>query len=141
MTTTRLAAVAASALMMTISAVTTVVAEGDAAKAAFIAAMRPPQERPVIAILASNGGTETTDFLVPFSVLQRADVATVEAIAPRRGPVPLMPAPTVDVATDIASFDRAHPSGAHYVIMPALHDDNDADVVAWLRRQADQGGG
>ena len=101
-TTTRIAAaVAAAALMLTTFAVAEGprgAREGDAAKTAFIAAMRPPPERPVIAILASNGGTETTDFLVPFSVLQRANVATVEAIAPRRGPVPLMPALTVDVA-------------------------------------------
>jgi hypothetical protein len=48
--------------------------------------------RPVIAVLASNDGTETTDFLLPHALLQRAGIADVQAVAPRRGPVALYPA-------------------------------------------------
>ena len=115
------------------------VAQADFSKAVFVEAMRPKHSRPIIAVVAANGGAETTDFLVPFSVLQRADVATVSAVAPRRGRVALMPALAIEVDTDFASFDRAHPSGADYVIVPALHNSKDADVIAWIKAQASKG--
>ena len=114
-------------------------AQADFNKAVFVEAMRPKHSRPIIAVVAANDGTETTDFLVPFSVLQRADVATVAAVTPRRGRVALMPALAVEVDTDFASFDRAHPSGADYVIVPALHNRKDADVIAWIKAQASKG--
>ena len=120
-------------------------AEVDAAMSehqqrAFVEALKPRRPgRPVVAILALNEGTETTDFLLPHAVLQRADVADVQAVAPRRGPVTLYPALQVEVAQDLASFDRSHPSGADYVIVPAMRDDNDPAMIGWLQRQAYQG--
>src|SRR6185295_14238267 len=61
-------------------------------KQAFVEALKPRRPgRPVIAVLALNEGTETTDFLLPHAVLQRADVADVQAVAPRRGLVTLYP--------------------------------------------------
>jgi hypothetical protein len=39
------------------------------------------------------------------------------------------------VAQDLASFDRAYPSGAEYVIVPAMEPDDDEVVTSWLRRQ------
>ncbi len=82
---------------------------------AFVEGMKPRRPgRPVIAVLALNEGTETTDFLLPHAVLQRAGVADVQAVAPRRGRVFLYPALQVEVAQDLASFDRAYPSGADY---------------------------
>ena len=101
--------------------------------------LRRPVEAPVIAVLALNEGTETTDFLVPHAVLQRARVGTVEAVAPRAGPVVLMPALEVTGARDMASFDAAHPAGADIVIVPAMHVDDDPAVIAWLRLQAAKG--
>ena len=57
-----------------------------------IEAMRPPKrKRPVIAIIALNDATEVTDFLIPYGVLQRADVADVIVVAERSAPVPLHP--------------------------------------------------
>jgi transcriptional regulator GlxA family with amidase domain len=107
---------------------------------AFVQAMKPRRAgRPVVAIVALNEGTETTDFLLPHAVLQRADVADVEAVAPRRGRVELFPALQVEVAQDLEGFDRAHPSGADYVIVPAMSADADPAVTAWLRRQAERG--
>jgi putative intracellular protease/amidase len=93
----------------------------------------------VIAILALNEGTETTDFLLPHAVLKRADVADVQPVAPRGSRVVLYPALQVDGAQDLADFDRAHPSGADYVIVPAMKKDDDPQVIGWLQRQADQG--
>jgi len=58
-----------------------------------IAALAPPKRsRPVVAIIAGSRGGETTDFLVPFGVLSRSQVADVRALAIREGPLPLMPA-------------------------------------------------
>lgn len=120
-------------------------AEADAAMTerqaqAFVQAVKPRRPgRPVVAILALNEGTETTDFLLPHAALQRAGVADVQAVAPLRGRVKLYPALEVEVAQDLAGFDRAHPGGADYVIVPAIRDDNDPAVIAWLQRQADQG--
>lgn len=97
--------------------------------------------RPVIAVLALNEGTETTDFLVPYAVLRQAGVGRVEAVAPQPGPVVLMPALAVEEegVRDFATFDAAHPAGADIVIVPAMHRDDDPAVLAWLQRQAAQG--
>lgn len=107
---------------------------------AFVEAMKPRRPgKPVIAVLALNEGTETTDLLLPHALLQRAGVADVQAVAPRRGRVELYPALAVEVAQDLAGFDRDHPSGADYVIVPAMREDNDPAVTAWLRQQAGKG--
>jgi transcriptional regulator GlxA family with amidase domain len=90
-------------------------------------------------VLALNEGTETTDFLVPYAVLRRAEVATVEAVAKEPGRVMLMPALVVDLRDDIASFDRRYPKGADYVIVPAMHSDSDPVITGWIRAQAEKG--
>ena len=112
-----------------------------AARQAFVEALRPRPGRtlPLVAVLALNEGTETTDFLVPHAVLRRASGLRVEAVAPRRGLVTLMPALSVRVDTDFAGFDQAHPDGADYVVVPALHAEDDPAVRAWLRSQAARG--
>ena len=107
---------------------------------AFVEALKPRcSGKPVVAVLALNEGTETTDFLLPHAVLQRAGVVDVQVVAPRRGRVLLYPALQVEVAQDLASFDRAYPSGADYVIVPAMRDDNNPAIAAWLKQQADRG--
>ena len=107
---------------------------------AFVEALKPRRSgKPVVAVLALNEGTETTDFLLPHAVLQRAGVADLQVVAPRRGRVFLYPALQVEVAQDLASFDRAYPSGADYVIVPAMRDDNNPAIAAWLKQQADRG--
>ncbi|VTU23567.1 Carnitine catabolism transcriptional activator [Variovorax sp. PBS-H4] len=121
-------------------------AQDDAAtigrdKQVFVEALKPRAEgRPVVAVLALNEGTEMTDLLLPYAVLQRAGVAEVRIVAPRAGRVSLYPAlMEVDGAQDMASFDRMHPSGADYVIVPAMRTDDDPAVTGWLQRQARQG--
>ena len=103
--------------------VDTAMAESQAQ--AFVEALKPRRSgKPVVAVLALNEGTEMTDFLLPHAVLQRAGVADVQVVAPHRGRVSLYPALQVEVAQDLASFDRTYPSGADYVIVPAMRDDN-----------------
>ena len=107
---------------------------------AFVEALKPRRaERPVIAIVALNEGTEMTDFLLPHAVLQRSGVADVQPVAPRRGRVLLYPALQAEVAQDLASFDQVYPSGADYVVVPAMRDDNNPAIIAWLKQQADRG--
>ncbi|MDT8998412.1 DJ-1/PfpI family protein [Paucibacter sp. APW11] len=99
----------------------------------------PPGRRAIVAVLALNEGTETTDFLVPHALLKRSGVADVEAVALRRGPVELMPALRIAIEQDLQDFDRRYPAGADIVIVPALHDDAEPQVLAWLRQQAARG--
>src|SRR5690606_13899753 len=45
---------------------------------ATLAALKPQKrERPVIAIIGINDATEVTDYLTPYGILRRADVADV----------------------------------------------------------------
>jgi len=106
---------------------------------AITAAMPRGPGRPLVAVLARNEGTETTDFLLTHAILQRSGVADVVAVAPRRGVVRLYPVFQVSVEEDLAGFDDAHPSGADYVIVPALDDDGDSTIAAWLREQRTKG--
>lgn len=109
------------------------------AASTLVLPLRVASVPPVIAVLALNEGTETTDFLVPHAVLRQARVGVVEAVAPQPGPVVLMPALEVEGVRDFASFDAAYPAGADIVVVPAMHRDDDLAVRAWLQRQAAQG--
>jgi transcriptional regulator GlxA family with amidase domain len=107
---------------------------------AFVEALKPRRPgRPVVAIVALNEGTEITDFMLPYAVLSRAGVAEVHAVAPRRGRVSLYPVLEAEVTQDLAGFDRAYPAGADYVIVPAMREDDDPAITAWLKQQADRG--
>jgi putative intracellular protease/amidase len=104
---------------------------------AVLAALKPPKrQRPLVAIVGINDATEVTDYLMPYGVLRRADVADVVALATQPGPVTLYPALTVEPQATVAEFDALHPEGADFVIVPAMSRDDDPAVLAWLRDQA-----
>jgi putative intracellular protease/amidase len=107
---------------------------------AMIAALQPPKsQRPLIAILATNDGSETPDYLMPYGILRRADVADVVALAMQPGPVTLFPALKVAAQATVADFDDLHPDGADYVIVPAMRRDDDPAVLQWIKSQAAKG--
>lgn len=107
---------------------------------ATLAALKPPKRtRPVIAIIGINDGTETTDYLMPYGILRRADIADVTALATSPGLVTLYPALKVEPDGTIADFDARHPEGADYVIVPAMHRDDDPVALQWIREQAAKG--
>lgn len=107
---------------------------------AMLAALKPPKRaRPLVAIVGLNNATETTDYLMPTGILRRADIADVMTLSTEPGPVKLYPALTVEADATIDAFDAAHPTGADYVIVPAMSRDDDPKVIAWLRRQAKDG--
>jgi transcriptional regulator GlxA family with amidase domain len=110
--------------------------EGDAT----IAALKPPKrQRPLVAIIGINDSTETTDYLMPYGILRRADVADVVALATRPGPVTLFPVLTVEPQATVADFDAQHPEGADYVIVPAMSRDDDPAALQWIKSQAAKG--
>lgn len=107
---------------------------------ATLAALKPPKrQRPLIAIIGINDGTETTDYLMPYGILRRADVADVVALATQPGPMRLHPALQIEPDATTAAFDAEHPDGADYVIVPAMMRDDDADVLKWISSQAAKG--
>lgn len=107
---------------------------------ATIAALKPPKrQRPLIAIVGINEQTETTDYLMPYGILKRADVADVVTLATGPGPVTLYPVLKVEPHATIAAFDAQHPDGADYVIVPAMSREDDPVVVQWIRQQAQKG--
>lgn len=107
---------------------------------ATIAALKPPKrKRPLVAIIGINDATETTDYLMPYGILRRADVADVVSLATEPGPVTLYPALKVEADATIANFDAQHPDGADYVIVPAMSRDDDPAVLQWLKSQAAKG--
>jgi putative intracellular protease/amidase len=109
-------------------------------QAATIAGLRPPKrQRPVVAVLGLNDGTETTDYLVPYAVLKQSSVADVWALATEPGVLRLHPALTIKAQATTADFDTRYPDGADYVIVPAMHRDDDATVLAWIKAQATKG--
>lgn len=107
---------------------------------AMLAALKPPKRaRPVVAVIGINDATETTDYLMPYGVLKRADVAEVTLLATEPGPVKLYPALTVEPHATTAAFDARYPDGADYVIVPAMSREDDPAATAWIRAQAEKG--
>ena len=121
----------------------------DSEHARTIEAMRPPKRaRPVIAILALNEATEVTDFLVPYGVLQRANVADVTVVAERAAPVPLHPFSAlsrgpgllrIEPQSTARDFDERYPDGADYVVVPAMEPRNNQFVMDWIVAQQRKG--
>jgi len=110
--------------------------------AAMLDALKPTKRaRPVIAIIGANGTTETetTDYVVPYGILRRADVADVVALSTGPGPVTLYPALRVEPDATVDQFDTQHSEGADYVIVPAMSRDDDPRVRDWLRSQQAKG--
>jgi len=107
---------------------------------ASLAALKPPKrKRPLIAIVGINEMSETTDYLMPYGILARADVADVLALATQPGPVTLYPALKVQPHATTAEFDAAHPDGADYVIVPAMSREDDTLALQWIKNQAGKG--
>jgi putative intracellular protease/amidase len=107
---------------------------------ATLAALKPPKRRrPLIAILGANAGTEITDYLMPYGILQRADIADVVALGTEPGAVTLYPALKVEPQATIAEFDARYPEGADHVVVPAMHRDDDPTILQWIRGQASKG--
>lgn len=106
----------------------------------MLAALKPPKrQRPLVAIVGINASSETTDYLMPYGILRRADVADVVTLATQPGPMRLFPVLQVEPDATTAAFDDQHPGGADYVIVPAMSRDDDPVVLQWIKSQAAKG--
>lgn len=102
----------------------------------------PPKDgrnRPLVAVLADNAGTETTDFVIPYGVLKESRAADVVTVSTEAGAVHLMPALRVRTDATIAQFDASTPAGADFVIVPAMHRYSNPAMLGWVRAQAEKG--
>ncbi|MGR2739713.1 DJ-1/PfpI family protein [Billgrantia sp. Q4P2] len=97
------------------------------------------RDRHLVAVLAANDGTETTDFMVPYGVLRESGKMEVVSVSTRPGPVQLHPALAVQLDQTAEEFDAERPEGADIVIVPALHRPDDPEAIQWLQRQAESG--
>ncbi len=111
----------------------------DEADATLTALKPAKRQRPLIALIGINDATEVTDYLMPYGILRRADVADVVLLATEPGPVKLYPALSVEPEATAAEFDAQHPEGADFVMVPAMSRDDDPAVLEWLKRQAASG--
>jgi putative intracellular protease/amidase len=95
--------------------------------------------RPLIAVVGDNAGTELTDFVVPYTLLRRSGAADLLAVSTRPGAIAMRPALRLRPDTDLAGFDRWHPEGADYVVVPAMVQQGEPKLLAWLRAQYARG--
>ncbi len=102
---------------------------------------RPGRERPLVAVVGQNGGTELIDYVAPYGILRRSGVAEVVALGTGPGPMKMRPAITLQPQASIAQFDEQHPQGADYVVVPAveMHAIGDPTLAGWLQAQAAKG--
>ena len=91
------------------------------------------RQRPIVAVVGLTRGTETTDYLIPYGVLTQSQAAEVIALGTEPGPIHMMPALKIEPQATIRDFDTRFPDGADYVIVPAVHDPNDATLIDWVR--------
>jgi putative intracellular protease/amidase len=98
------------------------------------------RSRPVVAIVGENHYTELTDYVVPYGILAASGAAEVIALATQAGPIRMFPAPmNIEPQATTAAFDARYPQGADYVVVPAVHRDDDPVLLAWVAAQASKG--
>lgn len=98
------------------------------------------RQRPVIAIVGENSGTELTDFAIPYGVLAQSGVAEVVTVSTKPGALRMRPALVVQPQVTAQEFDLRFPEGADYVIVPAVVKYNDPTLLAWVKSQGLKGG-
>lgn len=97
--------------------------------------------RPVIAVIGENKGTELTDFVIPYGVLARSQVAEVVAVATHPGRIQMTPATvTIEAQASIDQFDERFPDGADYIIVPKVTHSDDPRLLGWIVAQSKKGG-
>jgi putative intracellular protease/amidase len=101
---------------------------------------RLDRERPVVAVVAYNAGTELTDFVVPYGILAESGVAQVFAVSTHKGPIQMSPALRFEAQSTVSAFDAQFPEGADYVIVPNVYEGaSDPVMLDWVRQQAARG--
>lgn len=96
--------------------------------------------RPIVAIVGENEGTELTDFVIPYGVLARADIADVVAVGTHPGRLQMTPATVqIEAQASLGQFDARFPEGADYVIVPKVSNSKDPLLLGWITAQNKKG--
>lgn len=95
-------------------------------------------ERPTVAVLLNHGGTQVSDFLLPYQVLAASEALNVHAVAPDHRLVTLTGG--LDLLPDLshAGFARLPVARADLVVVPDMPRP-DRRVIDWIRSQAEAG--
>ncbi|TGK55513.1 DJ-1/PfpI family protein [Leptospira kanakyensis] len=96
-------------------------------------------KKPVVVVIGENQYTELTDFVVPYGILKRADIADLYPIAPNKGTMNMFPTLSIEITTSINDFDSSHPEGADLVIVPAIHNSENKTITEWIQQQYQKG--
>ena len=97
------------------------------------------RNRPVIAVIGENSGTELTDFVIPYGVLAQSGIAEMVSVSTRPGPLTMRPALRIQPEATTSQFDARFPEGADYVIVPAVVRYDDPALLAWIAAQGAKG--
>jgi transcriptional regulator GlxA family with amidase domain len=95
--------------------------------------------RPLVVVVADSAGAETTDFIIPYTVLKESGAADVRSVSTLAGPLHLRMALQIETDQTIAQFDAATPEGADIVIVPAQAEPRSPALSTWLQAQARRG--
>lgn len=94
--------------------------------------------RLVAAVLLDHGGTEVSDFLLPYELLCASRAFDVYAVAPEPRPAVLTGGLDVVPHTTHDGFDTLDVDHADLIVVPHMPDP-DPRTVGWIRRQAAAG--
>ncbi|GIZ09039.1 DJ-1/PfpI family protein [Flavobacterium sp. UMI-01] len=96
------------------------------------------RSQPVVAVLAMNEGTELSDFIIPYGILARSGTAKMVSVSVKPGTV-RMSSLQFKLQNTIAEFDTLYPEGADFVIIPAVRDDKNIQMLSWIKEQEKKG--
>ncbi|MBM9499649.1 DJ-1/PfpI family protein [Leptospira sp. 201903071] len=97
------------------------------------------RKRPVVAVIGENEYTELSDFIVPYGVFRRSEVADVYALGTNSGTMRMFPTLEIEIEKTLSDFDRSFPEGADFVIVPAVHDSENSNLIRWIQSQTSKG--
>jgi putative intracellular protease/amidase len=104
------------------------------------ATLQPPVHdpaKPTVAIIASNQGTEISDFLAPYEVFATAGAFNVYAVAPERVFTPFMWG-GLDIMPhySFAELEQLLGRDPDVIVIPFIKDPENPTIVQWIREHA-----
>jgi putative intracellular protease/amidase len=102
--------------------------------------LQPPTHdpaKPTVAIIASNQGTEISDFLAPYEVFATAGAFNVYAVAPEREFTPFMWG-GLDFMPhySFAELDQLLGTDPDVIVIPFIKDPENPTIIQWIRDHA-----
>lgn len=102
--------------------------------------LQPPAHdpaKPTVAVIASNQGTEISDFLAPYEVFATAGAFNVYAVAPERAFTPFMWG-GLDIMPhySFAELEQLLGTDPDVIVIPFIKDPENPTIVQWIREHA-----